>query len=120
MHLLGRDENFFLFGLTEEQIVTTRDHYDPVAIISQDEELQQVMHLLESGYFNQFEPGLFDDLINSIKSPHGPWMTIADFRSFVDTQKRVEDLIAPMACLCVAHRQAIYFFTSYRYFSFFL
>ena len=85
------DENFFLFGLTDEQIASTRDHYDPVAIISQDEDLQQVLHLLESGYFNQFEPGLFDDLINSIKSPLDPWMTIADFRSFVDTQKRVED-----------------------------
>ena len=85
------DENFFLFGLTEEQIATKRDHYDPVAIISQDDELQQVMHLLESGHFNQFKPGLFDDLINSIKSPHDPWMTIADFRNFVDAQKRVED-----------------------------
>jgi starch phosphorylase len=85
------DENFFLFGLTEEQIEARRDHYDPIAIIDQDEDLQQVMHLLESGHFNQFEPGLFDDLINSIKSPHDPWMTIADFRSFVDAQKRVED-----------------------------
>ncbi len=62
-----------------------------LTIIDQDEDLQQVMHLLESGYFNQFEPGIFDDLINSIKSPHDPWMTIADFRSFIDTQKRVED-----------------------------
>ncbi len=85
------DENFFLFGLTEEQIEARRPHYDPLEIIDQDEDLQQVMHLLESGYFNQFEPGLFDDLINSIKSPHDPWMTIADFRSFIDTQKRVED-----------------------------
>jgi starch phosphorylase len=68
-----------------------RGHYDPIAIIEQDEDLRQVLHLLESGYFNQFEPGLFDDLISSIKSPHDPWMTIADFRSFVDTQKRVED-----------------------------
>lgn len=85
------DENFFLFGLTEEQIETRRAHYDPIAVINQDEDLQQVMHLLESGYFNQFEPGIFDDLINSIKSPHDPWMTIADFRSFIDAQKRVED-----------------------------
>jgi starch phosphorylase len=84
------DENFFLFGLSEDQIEARRSHYDPVAIIDQDEDLQQVMHLLESGHFNQFEPGLFDDLINSIKSRHDPWMTIADFRSFVDTQKRVE------------------------------
>ncbi|MDD5631435.1 MAG: glycogen/starch/alpha-glucan phosphorylase [Methylococcales bacterium] len=85
------DENFFLFGLTEEQVEARRGNYDPIAIIDQDEDLQQVMHLLESGYFNQFEPGLFNDLISSIKSPHDPWMTIADFRSFVDTQKRVED-----------------------------
>ncbi|MGR9013833.1 MAG: glycogen/starch/alpha-glucan phosphorylase [Gammaproteobacteria bacterium] len=85
------DENFFLFGLTEEQIEARRAHYDPLEMIDQDEDLQQVMHLLESGYFNQFEPGIFDDLINSIKSPNDPWMTIADFRSFIDAQKRVED-----------------------------
>jgi starch phosphorylase len=85
------DENFFLFGLTQEQIEAMRGHYDPIAIIDQDEDLQQVIHLLESGYFNQFEPGIFDDLIRSIKSPNDPWMTIADFRSFVDAQKRVED-----------------------------
>jgi glycogen phosphorylase len=85
------DDNFFLFGLTEAEIEARRGHYDPIAIIDQDEDLQRVMHLLESGYFNQFEPGLFDDLINSIKSPHDPWMTIADFRSYIDTQKRVED-----------------------------
>jgi len=85
------DENFFLFGLTEQQIEARRAHYDPLEMIDQDEDLQQVMHLLESGYFNQFEPGIFDELINSIKSPHDPWMTIADFRSFIDAQKRVED-----------------------------
>jgi len=85
------DANFFLFGLTEQQIEAKRGHYNPLEIIEQDEDLQQVMHLLESGYFNQFEPGIFDELINSIKSAYDPWMTIADFRSFVDTQKRVED-----------------------------
>ena len=85
------DENFFLFGLTEEQVEARRGHYDPLTIIDQDEDLQQVLQLLESGHFNQFEPGLFDDLINSIKSPHDPWMTIADFRSYIDAQQRVED-----------------------------
>ncbi|MDP1774515.1 MAG: glycogen/starch/alpha-glucan phosphorylase [Methylobacter sp.] len=84
------DENFFLFGLTEEQIEARREHYDPVAIIDQDEDLQRVMNLLESGHFNQFEPGIFDELISSVKSKFDPWMTIADFRSYVDAQKRVE------------------------------
>ncbi|MGZ5580832.1 MAG: glycogen/starch/alpha-glucan phosphorylase [Methylobacter sp.] len=84
------NENFFLFGLTEEQIEARREHYDPIAIIDQDEDLQRVMNLLESGHFNQFEPGIFDDLIASIKSKYDPWMTIADFRSYIDAQKRVE------------------------------
>ncbi|MDP2902241.1 MAG: glycogen/starch/alpha-glucan phosphorylase, partial [Methylovulum sp.] len=85
------DENFFLFGLTEVEIEARRNHYDPISIIDQDDDLQRVMNLLESGHFNQFEPGIFDDLIASIKSPHDPWMTVADFRSFIDAQKRVED-----------------------------
>jgi starch phosphorylase len=84
------EDNFFLFGLTEEQISQLRPSYNPQAIIEQDEELKQVLHLLESGHFNQCEPSIFDELINSIKSPCDPWMTIADFRSYVDTQKRVE------------------------------
>jgi starch phosphorylase len=85
------DDNFFLFGLTEEQITARRGHYDPLAIIDIDEDLKRVIHLLESAHFNQFETGIFDDLINSIKSPNDPWMTIADFRSYIDAQKRVED-----------------------------
>jgi starch phosphorylase len=84
------DDNFFLFGLTEEQVENLRHHYDPVAMINQDEDLQRVINLLECGHFNQFEPGIFDAIIGSMKSPHDPWVTIADFRSFVDTQKRVE------------------------------
>ncbi|MFI3222904.1 MAG: glycogen/starch/alpha-glucan phosphorylase, partial [Methylococcaceae bacterium] len=85
------DDNFFLFGLTEEQIVARRNHYDPLAIIDMDDDLQRVIHLIESSHFNQFEPNIFDDLINSIKCPNDPWMTIADFRSYIDAQKRVEE-----------------------------
>jgi len=44
------------------------------------------MQLLESGHFNQFEPGIFDAVISSIRNPHDLWMTAADFRSYVDAQ----------------------------------
>ena len=84
------DDNFFLFGLTEDQVEEMRHHYDPVALINQDEDLQRVLNLIECGHFSQFEPGIFDDILASIKSPHDPWMTVADFRSFIEAQKRVE------------------------------
>jgi starch phosphorylase len=82
-------ENFFLFGLTAEQVDATRGHYDPVAIVAADADLARVIHLLESGQFNMFEPGLFDSLIQAILSPNDPWLTAADFRGYVEAQQKV-------------------------------
>ncbi|MEN6628559.1 MAG: glycogen/starch/alpha-glucan phosphorylase [Sulfuricella sp.] len=83
------EENFFLFGLNAEEVDATRGHYDPAAIIAADEDLKRVMQLLESGHFNLFEPGIFDPIIHSVTNPHDPWLTAADFRSYVDAQRRV-------------------------------
>jgi starch phosphorylase len=83
------EENFFLFGLTAEQVDAKRGHYDPAAIVAADKDLARVIHLLESGHFNLFEPGLFDPIVQSILNPHDPWLTAADFRSFVDAQQQV-------------------------------
>jgi len=83
------DENFFLFGLSAEQVAETRNDYRPWDIIAADEDLNAVMQLLKSGYFNQFEKNLFDGIIDSVTSAHDPWLTAADFRSFVDTQELV-------------------------------
>jgi starch phosphorylase len=82
------EENFFLFGLTTEQVEATRHHYTPNAIIEKDPDLKQVMLLLESGHFNQFEPGIFDPIIESVRSPYDPWLTAADFHSYVEAQEQ--------------------------------
>jgi starch phosphorylase len=79
-------ENFFLFGLTVDEINDSRGHYDPSAIIAADDDFTRVMRLLESGHFNRFEPGVFDSAVQSIREPADVWMTAADFRSFVDAQ----------------------------------
>jgi starch phosphorylase len=84
------DENFFLFGLTEAEVQALDGNYNPQAYIDADEDLRRVLNLLECGHFNQFEPGIFDDVINSIKSGNDQWKTIADFRSFLDAQRQVE------------------------------
>jgi starch phosphorylase len=82
------DENFFLFGLTEDEVVAARKDYNPREIIHADEDLSRVVSMLETGLFNQNEPHIFDNIINSFSSPHDPWMTIADFRSYVDAQQK--------------------------------
>ena len=81
------EENFFLFGLTVEEIQAMRGQYDPQAIIDTDEDFSRVMHLLDSGHFNRFEPGALDSVIQSIREPADQWMTAADFRSFIDAQR---------------------------------
>jgi len=86
--LSGDDSNFFLFGLTAEEVEAARRSYDPNALIAADPDLARVMALLESGHFNQFEPGLFDPIVQAIRSPNDPWLVAADFRSYVDAQER--------------------------------
>ena len=83
------EENFFLFGLTVEDIAAARGSYDPAAIIAADDDFSRVMHLLENGHFNRFEPGVFDPMIASIRARDDEWFTAADFRSFVAAQTRV-------------------------------
>ncbi len=81
------DENFFLFGLTAEEVERTRGNYDPNGIIASNEDLHRVMHYLEISHFNKFEPGIFDPIIMSIRNPHDPWMTAADFAGYVKAQR---------------------------------
>jgi len=83
------EDNFFMFGLTSEDVEKLRWNYDPEGVISRDNDLQRVMNLLRSGHFNLFDACLFDPIISAICSPQDPWMVAADFRSFVDAQQRV-------------------------------
>ena len=82
-------ENFFLFGLREEEVAQLRHDYRPWEIAEQDADLRSVIQLLRSGHFNPCETGIFDNILNAILSPHDPWMTLADFRSYVDAQEQV-------------------------------
>ncbi|MDG6773629.1 glycogen/starch/alpha-glucan phosphorylase [Thiomicrorhabdus sp. ZW0627] len=81
------EENFFLFGLHTPDVEALRRDYHPQSYIDQNYDLQAVMGLLESGHFNQFEPGIFNEIIHSLKSPTDPWMTLADFQSYVTVQE---------------------------------
>ncbi|SCZ61185.1 glycogen/starch/alpha-glucan phosphorylase [Thiohalomonas denitrificans] len=82
------DDNFFLFGLNAQEVRTTREEYDPNTIIAANRDLARVMQLLESGHFNRFEPGLFDPIVDSIRTPHDPWLVAADFTGFVAAQEQ--------------------------------
>ncbi len=85
------EDNFFLFGLRAHEVQALREHYRPAALVEADVDLAAVMRLLECGHFNAEEPGIFDGIIQSLRSPYDPWMTLADFRAYVDAQQRVAE-----------------------------
>ncbi|MDH5614169.1 MAG: glycogen/starch/alpha-glucan phosphorylase, partial [Gammaproteobacteria bacterium] len=86
----GQD-NFFLFGLRTEEIDTLRASYNPKQIVSHDKDIKAVMDLLQQDHFNAGEAGIFGDIIASLLNPHDPWMTLADFRSYIDCQNKVSE-----------------------------
>jgi starch phosphorylase len=83
------EENFFLFGLRTAEVDELHKHYQPWHYIEQDSDLRAVLELLRAGHFNPCEPFIFDMITDAIQSPSDPWMTLADFRSYVDAQDRV-------------------------------
>ena len=83
------EQNFFLFGLRAHEVDALRGHYQPQSYIDADPDLQEVMALLSAGHFNSLEPGIFDMILDALRSPHDPWMTLADFAMYRDAQQRV-------------------------------
>ncbi|WP_129126200.1 glycogen/starch/alpha-glucan phosphorylase [Geomonas oryzae] len=85
------DDNFFVFGLTAQEVERERACYNPAGIVAADPDLERVMQLLSGGHFNMFEKGIFDPIIAAIMSPRDPWMVAADFRSYVKAQRNAAD-----------------------------
>ena len=83
------EDNFYLFGLKADEVEAQRQNYNPQQIINEDDDLKSVIHLLTCGHFNSFENNIFDEIIASLINPNDPWLTLADFRSYINAQEKV-------------------------------
>ncbi len=54
------EENFFLFGLTAEQVVASREWYSPHWHYENEPETRAALDLVFSDHFSRNEPGIFD------------------------------------------------------------
>jgi len=89
IHEAVGDEHFFRFGLDTPGVKQMREQYDPASIVTADADLSRVIELLGTDHFSASEPGLFRPLIDGIMSPTDPWMTVADFASYCEAQRKV-------------------------------
>jgi len=89
IHELVGDENFFLFGLTAEQVSNLRaSGYNPWDYYSSNPVLKEVIDLINSGFFAHGNRELFKPLIDSLVYSD-PFLLLADFQSYIDCQNRV-------------------------------
>ena len=82
-------ENFFLFGLTEDEVVRVqREGYRPSATIEENPELAEVIHLIASGHFSHGDTEIFRPLVDNL-CHHDPFLVFADYADYVDCQDKV-------------------------------
>ncbi len=82
-------ENFFLFGLTADEIRALRaSGYQPYEHYDQNPALKEALDLISSGHFSGGDRELFRPLVDSLKY-HDEYFVLADFQSYVDCQQTV-------------------------------
>ena len=87
------EENFFLFGLTADEVAASRSSYDPRAYYEHDAETRGALDLLASGHFDGGEANLFAPLFNTLT--HADYyMHLADLKSYLEADQRLRDLYA--------------------------
>jgi starch phosphorylase len=90
----GGEENFFLFGLTVEQVQNSRSWYNPYWHYEHEEETRAALDLIFSDYFSRAEPGVFAPLRETLLTQGDRYMHLADLTSYCKAQDRVGDLYA--------------------------
>ncbi|MFZ0770810.1 MAG: glycogen/starch/alpha-glucan phosphorylase [Candidatus Sulfotelmatobacter sp.] len=77
------EENFFLFGLTAEQVIDSRGWYNPQWHYQHDPETRQALDLIFSDYFSCDEPGVFEPLRDMLLTHGDHYMHLADLNSYL-------------------------------------
>jgi starch phosphorylase len=87
------EENMFIFGNTTPQVEALRKNgYSAHKIYEQDAELHQALTQIATGTFSPQEPGRYRNLFDSLVNLGDHYQLLADYRSYVDTQDKVDTL----------------------------
>ena len=82
-------ENFFLFGLTVEEVRAERARgYRPWEIYESDPELKAAIDLIADGHFSAGDRDLFRPLIEALLY-HDEYLLLADYRAYIDCHDEV-------------------------------
>ena len=91
-------ENAFIFGLSSDEVINYENNggYNPMDIYNSDADIRRVVNQLVDGTYSQGDKEMYRDLYNSLLTVQGgskadTYFILKDFRSYADTQKKVEE-----------------------------
>ena len=89
-------ENMFIFGMSSDEVIAheQKRDYDPMQIFNNDQDVRKVLMQLLNGFYSPNDPELFRDLYNSLLNTQctqyaDTYFILADFRSYVEAQKKI-------------------------------
>jgi starch phosphorylase len=85
-------DNFFLFGLTAEQVANSRGWYNPHWHYDHERETRAALDLIFSDYFSRNEPGVFAPLRDALLTRGDNYMHLADLKSYLAADERLAAL----------------------------
>ena len=88
------EENFFLFGLTAEQVAASRGWYNPHWHYDNEPETRAALDLIFSDHFSRNQPGVFAPLRDALLTHGDYYMHLADLKSYLEADQRLCELYA--------------------------
>jgi starch phosphorylase len=83
-------ENFFLFGLTADEISRRKAGYQPRSVYEANPSLREAIDAIADGAFSDGDRERFRPLVDSLMT-RDDYMLFADYQEYVDCQQRVSD-----------------------------
>jgi len=88
------EDNFFLFGLTAEEVAASRGWYNPRWHYDNQPEARAALDLIFSDHFSRNEPGIFEPLRETLLTHGDHYMHLADLASYLEADGKVRALYA--------------------------
>jgi starch phosphorylase len=86
------EENFFLFGLTADQVAGSRGWYSPQWHYDNERETRAALDLIFSDHFSRYEPGVFAPLRDVLLTGGDHYMHLADLGAYLEADRRLVQL----------------------------
>jgi starch phosphorylase len=88
------EENFFLFGLTADQVEGSGSWYNPHWHYDNEPETRAALDLIFSDYFSRYETGIFAPLRQTLLTHGDHYMHLADLKSYLEADHKLTELYA--------------------------